>query len=48
MKELIERKKVWILDSWWKKGIYCVGWFYLTIFILSFLVGFIHGVISTL
>jgi hypothetical protein len=43
-----EKKKDWSLNSWWQKSIYCVGWFYVILWALSFLIGFVAGVLSAL
>jgi hypothetical protein len=34
----------WCLEKWWQKAIYCAGWFYAGILILSFIAGFTAGV----
>jgi hypothetical protein len=38
-----ETKKGWMLDKWWKKVIYCIGWFSVIEFIILFTIGFILG-----
>jgi len=38
--------KAWILNKWWKKAIYCLGWFSLIWVIFWFVVGFIVGFIE--
>jgi len=43
-------KNNWILNQWWKKGIYILGWIYLSliilVYILPFLIGFFIGLMG--
>ena len=43
-RETIDKKKVWILDTWLDKVLYILGWAEL----ILFTAGFISGIISTL
>ena len=33
----------WIVDKWWKKTLYIMGWIYLIEIILAFMSGYIGG-----
>jgi len=36
----------WELDKWWKKLVYIIGWVWISLFIIGFIVGFVTTLIG--
>lgn len=37
------QSSAWVLNTWYKKLAYIIGWIYIALFILGFVYGFITG-----
>ena len=36
-------KTAWIMDKWYQKTLYVLGWIYFVLFTLGFIIGFINA-----
>lgn len=41
-----KKKKFWVLDKWYKKVTYIIGWIVSGYLVLSFVIGFVYGLMG--